>query len=321
MDKKFTVNRKPSQDLYGQGLQVVNENFKGYEIKMNYEMGNIVAMQNNGILPDVHPCVFIDYEDGSHAILDMKTEKQYPIASAPTTSKVIDTSDIEDATIIEEEPKQEPKQEPKNQTKEPKLTPVLKQYYDLKKKNQDRVLLFCVGDFYETYGEDARTAAEVLGITLTKSYKTKDKDGKPLCMAGFPYTSLETYLPKLIRAGQKVAICDQLEDPNTKKTVKREVTDVVEPKPAQVPDAPEEREYDVDITETLFRSVTVKASTKQEAIEKVRAMYANSEIVLTADDLCGDPIIEATLRRKPTKPLAEPIPNENETNDIDLDLD
>ena len=93
------------------------------------------------------------------------------------------------------------------------LTPMLKQFYDLKSKHPDAVLLFRAGDFYETYGEDARAASQTLGITLTRSNSTKGKDGKPLEMAGFPYHALDTYLPKLIRAGHRVAICDQLEAP------------------------------------------------------------------------------------------------------------
>lgn len=93
------------------------------------------------------------------------------------------------------------------------LTPMLKQFYDLKSKHPDAVLLFRAGDFYETYGEDARAASQTLGITLTRSNSTKGKDGKPLEMAGFPYHALDAYLPKLIRAGHRVAICDQLEAP------------------------------------------------------------------------------------------------------------
>lgn len=96
------------------------------------------------------------------------------------------------------------------------LTPMLRQYYDLKAKHADAVLLFRCGDFYETYCQDASTAADILGITLTKSSKTKELDGKPLRMAGFPYHALDTYLPKLIRAGKRVAIADQLEDPKKK---------------------------------------------------------------------------------------------------------
>ena len=93
---------------------------------------------------------------------------------------------------------------------------MLKQFYDLKAKHPDAVLLFRCGDFYETYAKDAEKASQILGITLTKSSKTKDKEGKPLAMAGFPYHALDTYLPKLIRAGQRVAICDQIEAPKQK---------------------------------------------------------------------------------------------------------
>ena len=93
------------------------------------------------------------------------------------------------------------------------MTPMLKQFYELKGKHPDAVLLFRCGDFYETYCQDAEKASKILGITLTKSSHTKDADGKPLAMAGFPYHALDTYLPKLIRAGERVAICDQLEAP------------------------------------------------------------------------------------------------------------
>ena len=93
------------------------------------------------------------------------------------------------------------------------LSPMVKQFIDLKKKHPDALLLFRCGDFYETYKEDAEKASKILGITLTRSSKTKDEKGKPLAMAGFPYHALDTYLPKLIRAGERVAICDQIEDP------------------------------------------------------------------------------------------------------------
>jgi hypothetical protein len=92
-------------------------------------------------------------------------------------------------------------------------SPILRQFYDLKSKHPDAILLFRTGDFYETYGEDAEKSSRILGITLTKSIKTKDKEGKPLAIAGFPYPALDSYLPKLIRAGERVAICDQLEAP------------------------------------------------------------------------------------------------------------
>lgn len=93
------------------------------------------------------------------------------------------------------------------------LSPVMKQFMDLKSKHPDALLLFRVGDFYETYQQDARRASEVLGITLTRSNSYKGPDGKAAEMAGFPHHALDTYLPKLVRAGERVAICDQLEAP------------------------------------------------------------------------------------------------------------
>ena len=107
------------------------------------------------------------------------------------------------------------------------LTPMMKQFLELKAKHPDAVMLFRCGDFYETYSTDAVVASEILGITLTKRANGKDKT---IEMAGFPHHALDTYLPKLIRAGKRVAICDQLEDPKlTKKLVKRGITELVTP--------------------------------------------------------------------------------------------
>ena len=97
------------------------------------------------------------------------------------------------------------------------ISPMLKQFYDLKAKHPNAVLLFRCGDFYETYCQDAEKASKILGITLTRSSRSKDADGKPLAMAGFPHHALDTYLPKLIREGERVAICDQLESPKRNK--------------------------------------------------------------------------------------------------------
>ncbi|MDX1285329.1 MAG: DNA mismatch repair protein MutS, partial [Draconibacterium sp.] len=106
-------------------------------------------------------------------------------------------------------------------------TPLMKQYYDIKGKHPDAVLLFRVGDFYETFGEDAIKAAEILGITLTRR---ANGAASYVELAGFPHHALDTYLPKLVRAGQRVAICEQLEDPKlTKKIVKRGITELVTP--------------------------------------------------------------------------------------------
>ncbi|MCQ2066140.1 MAG: DNA mismatch repair protein MutS [Bacteroidaceae bacterium] len=111
----------------------------------------------------------------------------------------------------------------------PSETPMMKQFFDLKSKNPDAILLFRCGDFYETYSTDAVEASEILGITLTR--RSNGKNGaQPLEMAGFPHHALDVYLPKLIRAGRRVAICDQLEDPKLTKTlVKRGITELVTP--------------------------------------------------------------------------------------------
>lgn len=109
-------------------------------------------------------------------------------------------------------------------------TPMMKQFRDIKAQYPDAVLLFRCGDFYETYAEDAVRASKILNITLTHRSNGANKEGKALEMAGFPFHALDTYLPKLVRAGLRVAICDQLEDPKlTKKLVKRGVTELVTP--------------------------------------------------------------------------------------------
>ncbi len=106
-------------------------------------------------------------------------------------------------------------------------TPMMRQFLEMKEKHPDAVLLFRVGDFYETYSKDAIIASEILGITLTRR---GNGPGQTVEMAGFPHHALDTYLPKLVRAGKRVAICDQLEDPKlTKKLVKRGITELVTP--------------------------------------------------------------------------------------------
>ena len=114
--------------------------------------------------------------------------------------------------------------------KDTAVTPMMRQFYDLKAKHPDAVLLFRCGDFYETYCSDAIVASEILGITLTKRSNGKSDTAKAIEMAGFPFHALDNYLPKLVRAGKRVAICDQLEDPKmTKKLVKRGITELVTP--------------------------------------------------------------------------------------------
>ncbi|MBQ8542822.1 MAG: DNA mismatch repair protein MutS [Bacteroidaceae bacterium] len=114
--------------------------------------------------------------------------------------------------------------------KDTAVTPMMRQFLELKAKHPDAILLFRCGDFYETYCADAVVASEILGITLTKRSNGKNPAAQVTEMAGFPFHALDTYLPKLIRAGKRVAICDQLEDPKmTKKLVKRGITELVTP--------------------------------------------------------------------------------------------
>lgn len=144
--------------------------------------------------------------------------------------------DVEGTQLHEENEHREYHEEEKRQQQQmSNVPPIIKQYNDLKQKHPDVLLLFRCGDFYETYKEDAVKASNILGITLTKHSKRMDEEGKPLKMAGFPYHALDTYLPKLIRAGERVAICDQLESPRqktsqqeeNKQEAKQEVKEVV----------------------------------------------------------------------------------------------
>ena len=134
-----------------------------------------------------------------------------------------------------------PKEKPLAQKIEQKNEPLLKQYREMKKKHPDAILLFRVGDFYEIFGTDAVQASEVLGITLT--HRQSGVDSR-IELAGFPHHALDTYLPKLVRAGHRVAICEQLEDPKLKKTTKQKIVETVtpdqhptaEPKPIESPE-------------------------------------------------------------------------------------
>ena len=119
-----------------------------------------------------------------------------------------------------------PKQKPLAEKIEQKNEPLLKQYQEMKKKHPDAILLFRVGDFYEIFGKDAIEASEILGITLTRRMNGLDNR---IELAGFPHHALDTYLPKLVRAGKRVAICEQLEDPKLKKTPRQKVVETVTP--------------------------------------------------------------------------------------------
>ena len=153
--------------------------------------------------------------------------------------KAVEDANAAFAEIGEAEEQSEPAPEAKSEDPAPvQPSTLLTQFDELKAKHPEAVLLFRCGDFYESYREDAEVLAQVLGITLTK------RSSDNIAMAGFPYHALDTYLPKLIRAGKRVAICDQIEDPASKNLVKRGITDLVTPaeseKPAE-PAAPKRR--------------------------------------------------------------------------------
>lgn len=171
------------------------------------------------------------------------------------------------------------------------LTPMMKQFYDLKAKHPDAVMLFRCGDFYETYCSDAVQAAEILGITLTRR-NNGGKNGEPIEMAGFPYHALDTYLPKLIRAGRRVAICDQLEDPKLTKTlVKRGITELVTPGVAMNDNVLQCKEnnflaavhFDKEVCGVAFLDISTgeffTAEGKPEYIDKLLSNYAPKEVV------------------------------------------
>lgn len=133
-----------------------------------------------------------------------------------------------------------PEQKPVAEKIEQKNEPLLKQYQEMKKKHPDAILLFRVGDFYEIFGEDAAQASEILGITLTRRQNGVDSR---IELAGFPHHALDMYLPKLVRAGKRVAICEQLEDPKLTKAARQKAVETVtpnqppkaEPKPVESP--------------------------------------------------------------------------------------
>lgn len=144
-----------------------------------------------------------------------------------------------------------PKQKPLADKIEQKNEPLLKQYQEMKKKHPDAILMFRVGDFYEIFGKDAVEASEILGITLSRRMNGIDNR---IELAGFPHHALDTYLPKLVRAGKRVAICEQLEDPKLTKTTKQKVVETVtpnrtpktEPKPVEPPKPEPAKEIETD---------------------------------------------------------------------------
>ena len=176
-------------------------------------------------------------------------------------------------------------------------TPLMKQYFEVKSKHPDALLLFRVGDFYETFGDDAVTASKVLGIVLTKR---ANGSAQHVELAGFPHHSIETYLPKLVRAGYKVAVCDQLEDPKlTKKIVKRGVTELVTPGIAYSDQLLTQKEnnylgavyFKADKGGVAFLDISTGAFKVAEGsldyIEVLLSNFAPKEVVLQKGYQCG----------------------------------
>lgn len=169
-------------------------------------------------------------------------------------------------------------------------TPLMKQYLEMKQKHPDAVLLFRVGDFYETFSDDAITASEILGITLTRRANGTNAHVE---LAGFPHHALDTYLPKLVRAGKRVAICEQLEDPKlTKKLVKRGITELVTPGVALNDNVLDNRENNFlaalsmakDVTGVAFLDIStgefLAAEGPHSYIEKILGSISPKEIIV-----------------------------------------
>ena len=168
-------------------------------------------------------------EEQKHA--DYHEEQNADVAKQQKEEKQMNSPEQKEKEKQEEKAKEEATKQETKAVAAVALSPMLKQFLDLKKKHPDALLLFRTGDFYETYKGDAEKASKILGITLTKSTRTRDEEGKPLAMAGFPYHALDTYLPKLIRNGCRVAICDQIEAP---KQQTQRVTEEVESQKQEV---------------------------------------------------------------------------------------
>ena len=181
--------------------------------------------------------------------------------------------------------KQEVKAEAPKAEKKSSLTntPLMQQYQEMKKKHPDAVLLFRVGDFYEIFGKDAVTASEILGITLTRRANGKDNF---IELAGFPHHALDTYLPKLVRAGQRVAICEQLEDPKLKKTPTQKVVTTVTPN--HPPKTEPKVEPKTEPKESTIPVEALKAETKEIETDGSPDYNDNPDPRLFAYNLFGE---------------------------------
>ena len=202
-----------------------------------------------------------------------------------------------------------PKEKPLAQKIEQKNEPLLKQYREMKRKHPDAILMFRVGDFYEIFGKDAVQASEVLGITLTRRQSGIDSR---IELAGFPHHALDTYLPKLVRAGHRVAICEQLEDPKLKRTPKQKVVETVTPnQPPKTVTKPVESSKP-EVAPIEAPKVEPKPESTKEIETDGRPDYSdNPDPRLFAYNLFGElePIQQKNNRRQQmTKPEEKPKP-------------
>lgn len=172
-----------------------------------------------------------------------------------------------------------------NTASQKELSPMLKQFYDLKSKHPDALLLFRCGDFYETYQQDAQKASFVLGITLTRSNNRNTPDGKPMEMAGFPHHALDTNLPKLIRAGLRVAICDQLEDPKlSQKDKQKTVEQKAEPNAALNRNPVNPSTQNSEPQQTALPQNTKDPSQQTQTPNELDNLLTNKEIIDKIDN-------------------------------------
>ncbi len=208
-------------------------------------------------------------------------------------------------------PKQDVKEKTPKVEKQSSLTntPLMQQYQEMKKKHPDAILLFRVGDFYEIFGKDAVKASEILGITLTRRANGRDKY---IELAGFPHHALDNYLPKLVRAGHRVAICEQLEDPKLKRTPRQEVVETVTPnRPPKAEPKPEPTPVETPKVESKPIE-TPKPEPAKEIETDGRPDYSdNPDPRLFAYNLFGElePVQQKNNRRQQmTKPEERPKP-------------
>jgi len=187
------------------------------------------------------------------------------------------------------------KSNPHATTKEDNLSPMMRQFYDMKEKHPEAILLFRCGDFYEIYEQDAKDAAKILGITLTRRHNGNSQAATE--MAGFPHHALDTYLPRLIRAGRRVAICDQLEDPKlTKKLVKRGITEMLTPMQMQ--------------NETDNKTTTKNTKTMAAKKTKAKDSEAGKKTTIVEDEVTEvQDIVPTVTKPKPDAAVTVPLSN------------